>query len=93
MESSPSDFLLEMMAVVSSARQIKAYQLTVADKGQYTLVSFLDGKVMRLESVKLPGLFKLSTRGLAPGKHRLSVQAVAADGRLGCASQTFEKGS
>jgi hypothetical protein len=89
-ESSPSDFRLEMATAASASNQVKAYRLTVEDKGEYKLLSFVDGKVMRLESVKLPGAFKLSVRGLMPGKHRLTLQAIAADGRLGCASQEFQ---
>jgi hypothetical protein len=89
-ESSPSDFRLEMTAAASPSSQVKAYLLTVAEKGEYKLLSFVDGKMMRLESVKLPGEFKLSIRGLVPGKHRLTLQAITADGRLGCASQSIQ---
>lgn len=88
-ESSPSDFVLTAVATASPSRWVQAYKVGLEEAGRYTLLTFLNGKLWRLETVQLPGVYRINVRGLAPGTYRLTLQAVSAGGRLGGATQTI----
>ncbi len=83
-EKSPADFALTQKARASTTPQVLAFDLAAGDlRGQQTLLCFVDGALWQLTRIDLPGVYRLSTRGLAPGEHRVTFQAVTADNRIG----------
>ncbi|MBP8259780.1 MAG: hypothetical protein KA118_08965 [Verrucomicrobia bacterium] len=83
-EKSPADFALTQKAAAASAPHVLAFELAAGDRlGQHTLLCFVDGALWQLTRIDLPGVYRLSTRGLAPGEHRITFQVVTADNRIG----------
>lgn len=88
-ENSTTDFILTAKAARGSGKSKLAFDLSAPVTGDYTLVSFIDGKPWKPAKFTSPGTFELSTRGMAPGSYRVTLQLVDAQGRVGSATQTI----
>ena len=91
-EASETDFALTVKATEPAGRKVRKFELSAPQPGAFTLLCFVDGKFFRREAIRLPGFYLLSTRGLAVGTHRVTLQVVDSSGRIGSAQQTVETG-
>jgi hypothetical protein len=90
-EYSTTNFVLTSSAATPAGKAAVAYNLTAPEPGQYKLVCFVNGKASQLPvDFKAPGAFKLSTRGLAPGSYRVTLQLIHPQGGVGRATSTLE---
>ena len=76
----------------NAASKVRVFEISAPQAGQFTLLCFVDGKFFRRESAKLPGKFSLSVRGLSNGTHKVTLQAVDANGRVGRSAQDVTVG-
>lgn len=91
-ESSETDYTLTLKATGRAASNVRAFEVVAPEPGAYTLVCFVDGHYFRSEKRTLPGTYALTVRGLSPGSHRVTIQAVDSQGRIGSATQTVVTG-
>ena len=91
-EMSETDFALSMTNTVSDDGHIRTFHLSAPLEGESTVVCFVDGNFWATEAIALPGAYRLNTRGLTPGQHRITIQAVDVAKRIGRATVTIEAG-
>jgi hypothetical protein len=82
-ENSTTNFVLGAKPGPSSSRGRVAFDLSAPQSGDHTLVCFIDGKLLKTSRFVSPGIFELSTRGMAPGSYRVTLQLVDPQGRVG----------
>jgi hypothetical protein len=90
-ESSKPDFDVAVTRAEVNGDGILVFQIKTPTAGVHTLLCFFDGRFWMRQEVKLPGPYKLNTRGLAPGSHNLTLQVVDKAGQLGVFHQKIEK--
>lgn len=87
-EYSQTDFQLGMTNRPGGSRAVTVFDLTAgAELGPCTLVCFIDGKLWRTQPFSLPGEYSLNLRGLSAGEHRITLQVINTEGRVGSATQ------
>jgi len=89
-ENSVTNFVLVAKIAPAEGKSVTAFELSAPEAGAYTLICFIDGKQFKQEKFKIPGTFKLSTRGMLPGSHRITLQLVDAAGKVGSRTQQIE---
>lgn len=91
-ENSDTDYLLVAQDVTSErqARRVRVFQFPSLQPGSYTVLVFVDGRFFRREKLVLPGRYPLSIRGMSPGRHRVTLQVVGGDGRVGSVTKQLE---
>ena len=89
-ENSTTNFAFVAKLTDSTSKSVVAFELKAPVAGDYTLVSFIDGREWKVEDFKSPGTFKLATRGMDKGKHRITLQLVDSKGGVGCYRQTIQ---
>jgi hypothetical protein len=88
-EASDTDFILTVKLANENDRKTRQFELAAPTTGAFTLLSFVDGKFFKREKITLPGTYVLSVRGLAPGSHKVTIQTVDKDGRIGSVNRTI----
>jgi len=81
---------LSLKAVPSANKAVVVFEVSGPQTGTHTLLCFIDGKFWTRQSVTLPAKYSLNVSGLAPGDHRVTLQAVNPSGKVGSASQTVK---
>jgi hypothetical protein len=83
-ENTTTNFALVGNLTWSVNKYVAVFELSAPTAGDYTLVCAIDGKVWKEEKTfKIPGTFRLNTRGMVSGSHRITLQVVDADGGVG----------
>ena len=88
-EASDTDFVLTVKPVGDAAGKVRSFSVAAPDAGVFTLLCYVDGQFFRRQSIRLPGRYSFNTRGLVPGRHRVTLQVVDAGGRVGSSPQTI----
>lgn len=88
-EKSATDFTLKAEKRVDLTKKAVTWILSAPDAGHCTLICYVNGRAWRLQSVRLPGQFKMSVRGMAAGSYRITLQAVDSSGRVGSMTETL----
>jgi len=89
-EESVTDFVLTMKPSLDKRSRVYTMRLSAPFKNTTTLVCFVDGKLWQHMQFQMPGTYRLNLRGLKPGKHRVTIQAVTTDARVGRATSQVE---
>lgn len=89
-EHSTNELALTAKASPPGSDSVVTFDFSGPGAGKYTLVCFIDGRVFKQEPLTLPGSFKLSVRGMASGTHKITLQLVDADGRVGSHTQQIQ---
>lgn len=89
-ENSTTNFVLTASAARPAGKSKVAFDLAAPVPGQYSLVCFIDGKPSKPVEFTVPGAFALSTRGLAPGAYRITLQIINRQGGVGQVTTTLE---
>ena len=82
-ENSEFDFKLEAKEIAGNRAKTRVFELSAPQSGNYTLICFVDGHFFKREAIELPGRYSLSARGLSAGAHKITLQVVDANGRVG----------
>jgi hypothetical protein len=82
-EKTETDFSLSVAKKANVKKKLVAFTLSVPEAGSYEVVCFIGGKLHLVRKMKLPGELKLSTRGLAPARYRITLQTISASGKIG----------
>ena len=82
-ETSATDFKLDLTPVQENRKHVVGFRLSADAKGEFTVLCFIDGSLWAEKRMALPGTYRLNTRGMKPGEHRITLQAVDARGRVG----------
>lgn len=88
-ENSETNFALKATHTVAAKGQVHEFKLSAPAQGAYSLLCFVDGRLWSLKAMNLPGTYKLTTRGMVPGTHRVTLQAVDAGGQIGSTVHTI----
>lgn len=90
-ENSVTNFTLA--AETTFNRKLSTYEMNLSTsfEGVVTLVCFVDGKLWQHMPFQMPGTYRLNLRGLKPGQHRVTIQAVTPDGRVGRTTTQVER--
>jgi hypothetical protein len=82
-ENSTTNFVLVAGAPQPAGKSKVSFDLAAPAAGRYTLICFVDGKPAKPVEFTAPGPFVLSTRGLAPGAYRVTLQLIDRQGGVG----------
>jgi hypothetical protein len=89
-ESSTTNFALTVKGPRVSGNGRLEFELAAPRAGSYTLVCFIDGKLWKPSNFTAPGNYELSTRGMAPGRYRLTFQLIDPQGQVGSQTRTIQ---
>ena len=82
LEASKSDFDLTVKVTAGANKKVVVFEVAAPAAGPHTLLCYVDGKFWTRKQVNLPAKYPLNVSGLAPGTHRITLQAVDASGRV-----------
>jgi hypothetical protein len=82
-EYSVTNFAVTASAPKPSGKANVSFELSTPVPGPYRLVCYVDGKPSQPVGFKAPGVFEFSTRGLAPGTYRITLQLIDGQGGVG----------
>ncbi|HYT61737.1 MAG TPA: hypothetical protein VEL06_16285 [Haliangiales bacterium] len=92
-ENSEVDFTLTVKDASAAGGKVRVFEVSAPQSGDFTLLCFVDGKFFRREPAKLPGKYSLSVRGLSKGTHKVTIQVVDKNGRVGRFTQDVVVGN
>ena len=90
-EDSTPDFVLGSTNSVSVVDHVITFDLSPPAAGKFTVLCYVNGKVFERKEMNLPGTYSVSMRGLSPGNHKVTVQAIDSQGRVGHISKKIRK--
>ena len=90
-EDSAPDFVLGSTNSVSVVDHVMTFELLPPAVGKFTVLCYINGKVFERKEMNLPGTYSVSMRGLSPGNHKVTVQAIDSQGRVGRISRKIKK--
>ncbi len=90
LENSTTNFVLSAKLASTSDSKKASFDVSAPDAGDYLLVCFVNRKPLKPVKFKSPGNFELSTRGLAPGSYRITLQLIDSQGRVGSSTHTLQ---
>ena len=90
-ESSVTNFALNVKVSAPADGKTRVFEVTAPPAGPCTLLCFVDRQFWTRSVIDLPGKYSLNVRGLAPGTHRVTIQVVDRNGRVGSSSHSIVK--
>jgi hypothetical protein len=88
-ENSTTNFVVTASPPHQAGKATVAFDISVPTPGSFKLVCFVDGKPAKPVEFTAPGTFVLTTRGLAPGEYRVTLQLIDRQGGVGGITTTL----